>query len=334
MRVVNGSVTAPEEHLNEDRSHWSFGQLLAWHLARGTRPSGDRTKWKQETFAAEVEVSTNTLRDWIKKGVWPEQHRIKTMSALFFADAPELAGLRREFEDAFRRRASGMVKQPSLVRWLLRGPIAESVQKHSVEYDGARHELIRTSVEYRLAHTFTQLQFQGDHGPMLDHNDFVRMATPYIRDTVSRMDAFSRSTVTDWSRINALSNEYLESQRGKKIRRIFVLSNRAEYDACAASVFERHAGVYGAENILVASARLANTALKKLPEDLAPAPNTDFAIIDDAVVAFCTGPSEVCLRTDNLEGCRLLLNTVAAAVADQSYAALKEAPERIQNVFK
>jgi hypothetical protein len=46
----------------------SFGDLLDWHLRRGTRPSGSDKQgepWKKATFAGDVGVSDKQVRNWI-----------------------------------------------------------------------------------------------------------------------------------------------------------------------------------------------------------------------------------------------------------------------------
>jgi predicted nucleotide-binding protein len=54
--------------LPEDRALWSFGQLLDWHLNRGTRPDGTPSRigrpWYNKEVAAAMYVGVDAVRNW------------------------------------------------------------------------------------------------------------------------------------------------------------------------------------------------------------------------------------------------------------------------------
>src|SRR6516164_3852299 len=58
----------PSPDVLEPPSGLSFGDLLDWHLRRGTRPPGSDKQgepWKRATFAGDVGVSDKQVRNWI-----------------------------------------------------------------------------------------------------------------------------------------------------------------------------------------------------------------------------------------------------------------------------
>lgn len=69
-----------------DRAGKSFGQLLGWHLLRGTRPGapGNRAgrRWGTKEFAAAVGVSDRTVRFWLKDQHLPPE--IETIERVLF----------------------------------------------------------------------------------------------------------------------------------------------------------------------------------------------------------------------------------------------------------
>jgi class 3 adenylate cyclase/predicted ATPase len=64
----------------------SFGQLLGWHLLRGTRPGAPRNRagrrWGSKEFAAAVGVSDRTVRFWLKDQHLPPE--IETIERVLF----------------------------------------------------------------------------------------------------------------------------------------------------------------------------------------------------------------------------------------------------------
>jgi TolB-like protein/Flp pilus assembly protein TadD len=68
----------------------NFGQLLSWHLLRGTRPGGrkDRAgrKWSKKEFAAAVGVSDRTARFWLRNQHLPRE--VETIERVLFGRDP------------------------------------------------------------------------------------------------------------------------------------------------------------------------------------------------------------------------------------------------------
>jgi hypothetical protein len=80
----------PGEGDSSDRAKWSFGQLLDWHLLRGTRRGGkiDQAgrKWSTKELADAIGVQPRTIRYWKKNEHLPTE--IETLErVLFGADA-------------------------------------------------------------------------------------------------------------------------------------------------------------------------------------------------------------------------------------------------------
>jgi tetratricopeptide (TPR) repeat protein len=71
-----------------DRMGWSFGQLLAWHFLRGTRPGGKvdqpGRKWSTKAFADAVGVGDRTIRYWLRNEHLPPE--IETVERLLFGN--------------------------------------------------------------------------------------------------------------------------------------------------------------------------------------------------------------------------------------------------------
>jgi class 3 adenylate cyclase len=68
------------------RAGSSFGQLLGWHLLRGTRPGAGKNRagrrWGSKKFAAAVGVSDRTVRFWLKDQHLPPE--IETIERVLF----------------------------------------------------------------------------------------------------------------------------------------------------------------------------------------------------------------------------------------------------------
>jgi MerR HTH family regulatory protein len=80
----------PGEGHSRDRGKWSFGQLLDWHLLRGTRRGGQidqaGRKWSTKELADAIGVQPRTIRYWKKNEHLPTE--IETLErVLFGADA-------------------------------------------------------------------------------------------------------------------------------------------------------------------------------------------------------------------------------------------------------
>lgn len=102
-----------------DRSAGTFGQLLGWHLSRGTRPGWSRDRpgreWSVEAFAAAVGVSGRTVRNWLRDRNVP-QDTTTIERVLFGAVDPDpargdnYAEWRQEMRDARVRGGANSAK--------------------------------------------------------------------------------------------------------------------------------------------------------------------------------------------------------------------------------
>jgi class 3 adenylate cyclase/tetratricopeptide (TPR) repeat protein len=79
-------MTPTSRKRQSERAGKSFGQLLGWHLLRGTRPSAPRNRagrrWGTKEFAAAVGVSDRTVRFWLKDQHLPPE--IETIERVLF----------------------------------------------------------------------------------------------------------------------------------------------------------------------------------------------------------------------------------------------------------
>jgi len=89
-----------------DRARWTFGRLLEWHLARGTRPGKvdhPGPGWSEKEFARAVGIRTDrTIRNWLKN-TNPPKDTWKIEQALFGASDARYSELRRELQQAHAR---------------------------------------------------------------------------------------------------------------------------------------------------------------------------------------------------------------------------------------
>src|SRR5260370_35690771 len=94
----------------------SFGDLLDWHLRRGTRPHGSDKQgepWKKAAFAGDVGVSDKQVRNWIANKSLPNDI-ITIERVLFGRDQEQSKVWRMELRDARKRqRASGPTTAPA-----------------------------------------------------------------------------------------------------------------------------------------------------------------------------------------------------------------------------
>jgi len=104
----NGPVMPPPDVL-EPPSGLSFGDLLDWHLRRGTRPSGSDKQgepWKKAAFAGDVGVSDKQVRNWIANKSLPND--IITIERVLFGRNQEQSKVwRMELRDALKRTRAG-----------------------------------------------------------------------------------------------------------------------------------------------------------------------------------------------------------------------------------
>jgi tetratricopeptide (TPR) repeat protein len=93
------------------RAPKSFGQLLGWHLLRGSRPSGGKygagRRWGKKEFAATIGVSDRTVRFWLQNRHLPPE--VETVERVLFGEDPSNCTelrleLRHAHEAAARRR--------------------------------------------------------------------------------------------------------------------------------------------------------------------------------------------------------------------------------------
>jgi len=86
--------------------HRKFGDILQFHLDRGTRPQGNTKRWKKKEFAGVCDVSYNTVVSWLN-----EIHRPPNLGVIEIAlfgeradeDDPQYREWRREMAEAYRR---------------------------------------------------------------------------------------------------------------------------------------------------------------------------------------------------------------------------------------
>jgi hypothetical protein len=99
----------PSPDVLEPPSGLSFGDLLDWHLRRGTRPPGSDKQgepWKKVTFAGDVGVSDKQVRNWIANKSLPTD--IITIERVLFGRSQEqCTAWRMELRDALMRTRTG-----------------------------------------------------------------------------------------------------------------------------------------------------------------------------------------------------------------------------------
>src|SRR6516162_8846516 len=100
----NGAVMPSPEAL-EPPTGLSFGDLIDWHLRRGTRPPGSDRQgepWKRAAFANDVRVSDKQVRNWIANKSLPND-TITIERVLFGRSQEQRIAWRMELRDALRR---------------------------------------------------------------------------------------------------------------------------------------------------------------------------------------------------------------------------------------
>jgi adenylate cyclase len=106
----NGPIMASPDVLKPPGG-LSFGDLLDWHLRRGTRPPGSDKQgepWKKATFAGDVGVSDKQVRNWIANKSLPNDI-ITIERVLFGRDQEQCTVWRMELRDALKRTRTGSV---------------------------------------------------------------------------------------------------------------------------------------------------------------------------------------------------------------------------------
>jgi formylglycine-generating enzyme required for sulfatase activity len=88
-----------------NRANWTFGELLAWHLLRGTRPGGkiDRPgrEWSKTEFAQATGLVDRTIRYWLSDEHLPPE--TETIERLLFGHDDAYAEWRLELRLAYAR---------------------------------------------------------------------------------------------------------------------------------------------------------------------------------------------------------------------------------------
>jgi hypothetical protein len=105
---ANGLVMASPDVL-EPPSGLSFGELIDWHLRRGTRPLGSDKQgepWKKVAFADDVGVSDKQVRNWISNKSLPNDV-ITIERVLFGRNQEHQTAWRMELRDALKRTRAG-----------------------------------------------------------------------------------------------------------------------------------------------------------------------------------------------------------------------------------
>src|SRR5262245_11962469 len=92
-----------------DRARWTFGQLLDWHLLRGTRPGGridhPGRKWSAKAFADAVGFADRTIRYWLRNEHLPPE--TETIERVLFGNDACYAEWRLELRHAHARSWAG-----------------------------------------------------------------------------------------------------------------------------------------------------------------------------------------------------------------------------------
>jgi DNA-binding phage protein len=200
----------------------------------------------------------------------------------------------------------------------------------SEEYDKAEHPVFTGLVDRIVQKFYSDLDFNRQTSPAMTHQDFATHVSPYIKEKVTKIKAFSRSTVTDWRKLNRGAQLYVNAQRGKNVTRIFVLSSEAEFNFFKDEIFPAHEEICGAEKIFVCSevsaAQLIDGRITR---------EQDFAIFDDALVAFCSG-NKVRIRIDNIVNVTEIFESFMLYFynnASHNYKLLKDDPLKVRELF-
>ncbi len=93
------SLETPQDE-TVDRTNWTFGRLLNWHLQRGTRPTrGVAREWSLEEFASNTGVSKRAVRNWIVQQNVPSN--VATIERVLFGSDPRFHNLRAELRERY-----------------------------------------------------------------------------------------------------------------------------------------------------------------------------------------------------------------------------------------
>jgi tetratricopeptide (TPR) repeat protein len=104
-------LAMPSPDVLEPPTGVSFGELLDWHLSRGTRPPGSERQgepWKKAAFAYDAGISDKQVRNWVANKSLPN-YTITIERILFGRDQKHRMTWRIELRDALKRTRSGNV---------------------------------------------------------------------------------------------------------------------------------------------------------------------------------------------------------------------------------
>ena len=100
-----------EYPLPPDRSKWSFGQALKWHLFYwGTRPEGSPDQrgklWDPLEFADEAGTEPRNLDNWLRDANFPVS--LKKVDDALFGDSPRYNDWRAELRRLWKKKRTGL----------------------------------------------------------------------------------------------------------------------------------------------------------------------------------------------------------------------------------
>jgi hypothetical protein len=239
----------------------------------------------------------------------------------------ELEAVLSALDDDTRTSTSG---SGTLYRLLQTEKRKTHLDKLSDEYDEAEHPIVREVVERIIEKFCHDIAFNRHMTPAMTHQDFAAHVSPYLKQHVSSIRALSRSNVTDWRALNPHGQVYLNAQRGKDIKRIFVLASKVEFDSFNINILPAHEALYGANNMFVCSEVTASPLI-----DSRISREQDFAIFDNQLVAFCSG-NKVRIRVDNIINVLKIFESLMSYFEGRelhSYEYLKRNPSKVEELF-
>jgi hypothetical protein len=86
-----------------------FNELLAWHIASGTRPdasSTPRENWRSDRLAAAARCNAASLRNWRRGRFVPGERHLRGLVSAFFGSTPSGQEARAAFLRAWKQACS------------------------------------------------------------------------------------------------------------------------------------------------------------------------------------------------------------------------------------
>jgi tetratricopeptide (TPR) repeat protein len=102
----------PSTERTNDRSQWSFGQLLDWHLRRGGKTDHPGGQWGAKEFASAVGLGDRTIRHWLNDKHLPPE--VETIEGILFGKDPCYDEWRLELRHAHARSQGGKGHEAAL----------------------------------------------------------------------------------------------------------------------------------------------------------------------------------------------------------------------------